>query len=532
LQKLVDRWVSTHDWSRYDVVGFTVNDQQLNASLALGRRIKDRHHAVQVVLGGVCMREPMGGAVLRRQVWLDAVFSGFAEHRFPWYVDALPHTLRQVLDGDSDPIILDEIPIPDYDSYFSALQTSGFDPRRDIEIHVSTTRGCWWGQKQACMFCGSPQKRVRFSRKSPARIYEELRSLERHHVPIMLADEMIYQRDFEDLLRHMRRDGYRYPHGLTAFIKSTLTRQELVVLREVGVTRLIPGIESLSTSILKRMRKGVTSAQTISLLRTADEEELGLNWNILVGCPGEDVRELDKMVQLLPLFSHLPAPLAAMPMMMLRFSPMHEERDELGLADVRPARQYALAFGDHPELECQAYVFDFRRTRDPDPVISAAPLMRAAARWNHLKALPLWLRCEVIRLGGWRIVVDTRRPDEVGWTGPRLRRLSRDEWQVLVSLHDPLRRAALSERSGLPMAELDPVLSRLLADRLVLELDGRLVRLVAIRTNRSAARLALRNLRAKVRVLRSRSPATAHVRRAFGSELARVRRWLVSHLAR
>jgi hypothetical protein len=50
-------------------------------------------------------------------------------------------------------------------------------------------------------------------------------------------------------------------------VKANLSREQLRVLRQGGVSHLQPGIESLSTPVLARMRKGVRAGQNVNVLR-------------------------------------------------------------------------------------------------------------------------------------------------------------------------------------------------------------------------------------------------------------------------
>ena len=62
--------------------------------------------------------------------------------------------------------------------------------------------------------------------------------------------------------------------------------EKVVALKQAGVDSIQPGIEALSTSYLERMRKGVTAAMNIALLRYAISADLSLSWNLLYDFPG------------------------------------------------------------------------------------------------------------------------------------------------------------------------------------------------------------------------------------------------------
>jgi len=53
---------------------------------------------------------------------------------------------------------MNNLPDPDYDEYFGTLFRLGTRrvlPRgRSVHLLIETGRGCWWGQKHHCTFCG------------------------------------------------------------------------------------------------------------------------------------------------------------------------------------------------------------------------------------------------------------------------------------------------------------------------------------------------------------------------------------------
>ena len=49
---------------------------------------------------------------------------------------------------------LDELPVPDYTDYSTALAALGDPPDGAVVIPVETSRGCWWSVRGPCRFCG------------------------------------------------------------------------------------------------------------------------------------------------------------------------------------------------------------------------------------------------------------------------------------------------------------------------------------------------------------------------------------------
>src|SRR5262245_20043624 len=143
----------------------------------------------------------MGDALLRRYEFVDATCSGEADESFPVLLEALddgraPEDVEGVthrIGGSvrSGPPArrvedLDSLPIPEFDSFFAALDRSasglGILPR----LLVETARGCWWGAHDHCTFCGLNGASLAFRSKSPERALAEIRTLyERHGIPTL-----------------------------------------------------------------------------------------------------------------------------------------------------------------------------------------------------------------------------------------------------------------------------------------------------------------------------------------------------------
>jgi hypothetical protein len=109
---------------------------------------------------------------------------------------------------------------------------------------------------------------------------------------------------------------------------------------KAGITHIQPGIEALSTSLLKRMDKGVTAAQNITLLRYACAVGMSLSWNLLNGFPGDTLEEYEETLALLPLLHHLQPPLASFHLSIDRFSPYFERPEAYGMRNIRPWASY------------------------------------------------------------------------------------------------------------------------------------------------------------------------------------------------
>jgi hypothetical protein len=139
--------------------------------------------------------------------------------------------------------------------------------------------------------------------------------------------------------------------------KANLSLAQVMALKQAGVFEIQPGIEALSTSLLKRMDKGVSARQNIALLRYARAAELNLSWNLLWGFPGDQRQEYEETLALLPLLRHLQPPTGFYHLSIDRFSPYFDRPADYGLRQLKPFGGYAQLLPEGVDLDQVAYCF-------------------------------------------------------------------------------------------------------------------------------------------------------------------------------
>jgi ribosomal peptide maturation radical SAM protein 1 len=140
-------------------------------------------------------------------------------------------------------------------------------------------------------------------------------------------------------------------------VKSNMRREHVRALGEAGVVHIQPGIESLSTRVLKIMDKGVDAITNVRLLRDCEELRVTTPWNYLYGFPGEEPGDYWPIIAQMPHLHHLQPPRVATRIALERFSPYHQ-RPDLGFGVRRPAAFYDHVY-DLPENELMDLVFIF-----------------------------------------------------------------------------------------------------------------------------------------------------------------------------
>lgn len=387
------------------IVGLTSVFQQQTASLALARRIKELRPETFVVLGGANCEGAMGAEVVRQFPFVDAAVSGEGDL-------VIGELVKCVLEGRSIDHIpgvrtraradaefaanrftnapavmrMDDLPHPDYSDYFEQFRRSRFQRRWIPRLFFETSRGCWWGERMHCTFCGLNGATMQFRSKSAERALAELSDLTTRHpgCDVEMTDNILDLAYFKDFVPELARRGANY--GIFYETKANLRKEQVRSLRDAGIRMIQPGIESLSDAVLKLMRKGVSALQNIQLLKWCKELGVEPRWNILWGFPGEPAGAYEQMATLAPLLTHLQPPGYFSTIRLDRFSPNFFDAQSLGFADVRPLAAYRFVYrGLAPEAVFNlAYHFDFGYQQPQDVSAYARPLAVALAEWQRV----------------------------------------------------------------------------------------------------------------------------------------------------
>ena len=384
---------------RPNAVGFTTTFGQTIASLGVARRIKARSPEISIVFGGANCDGPMGRALMREFSCIDVVVQGEGENSavavFSDLVAAKavrrsPSVLSRSepgveVDVDERAVAMDDVPIPNYNEYFDTLARCDLVAKikPSLALPIEMSRGCWWGMKSHCTFCGLNGTSMRFRSKSAARAESELLALAKRHkaTKFVAVDNILDLSYFKTLLPMMAKR--RLDIELFYEVKANLSKPQVSALRSAGVTEIQPGLESLSTPILRLMKKGTSAVQNIRLLKWCAEFGIRVHWNIIFGFPGEDETEYGRMADLVQSIIHLEPP-SLIKLGLERFSPYHNAPEEHGLRIKGPSAFYRFAYpcGDDA-LRDLAYSFDYEYCDGRDPVAYTGDLRAAVKDWQE-----------------------------------------------------------------------------------------------------------------------------------------------------
>jgi len=395
----LDSLMDGFGWDDVAVVGFSSTFQQNTASFALARRLKQRYPKIMTVFGGANFDGEMGPELVRAVDCVDAAVVGEGDRAFPRLLSALASGggldgvpgLARRQDGQvklTAPMPatdqLDDLPAPDYDEYFQRAEDLGVLPRagqRGVWLPIETARGCWWGAKHHCTFCGLNGTTLRFRSKSPGRVLRELSTQARRYRGFRFAavDNILDPAYLGKLFPVLAENETGYE--MFYEVKANLSREQLKLMARAGVTHIQPGIESLSSNVLRLMRKGARAVQNVNLLRWAGYYNIDVEWNLLWGFPGETERDYADQAAVIPHLRHLRPPANSARIWLERFSPMFTDQETFRLRRRAPERSYQYVYPAGVDLERMAYFFDYELDGGlPDSAY--ADLRRAAADWS------------------------------------------------------------------------------------------------------------------------------------------------------
>jgi ribosomal peptide maturation radical SAM protein 1 len=377
------------------IVGISTTFYQNLPALALAKAVKSRSPQTLVVLGGANCDDVMGSTLFENFEFLDAVFTGEADVSFVEYADAVglgapPSDLPGALLRTSSRaarsggfVNLNRLGVPDFTDWVAQRERHRLHELSPLVIALEASRGCWWGQKHHCTFCGLNGTGMAYRSKDVSHLAEELSSAIRrtgarfaYMTDNILAMDHVSALTREPLLAH---------EGTELFfeVKSNLDLAQLQALSRNGVTAVQPGIESLSSDLLQLMDKGVSASQNVAFIRNAQTCGIRPTYNLLHNFPGEDEQWYLEMIEQIPSLVHLWPPAALAEVEFHRFSPYQTGPQRWGLTlEPLPGYQALYPF-DSDTIAGIAYMFT---CRDRPAGSYGESLQRSVFAWRQIFA--------------------------------------------------------------------------------------------------------------------------------------------------
>ena len=259
----------------------------------MARRLKAVNPEIITCMGGPACEGVMGRTYAAQVDAIDYVFSGPALVGFPDFVESVMSgrlagcdRINGVFTADppaaNAPVLGDDLDINtniklDYTEFLDAFDRTFPDCEKRPALLFETSRGCYWAEKMVCTFCGLNGLQRHYRQMTPENGLEQIESLQQW-VPrcaSFIAVDTAMPRDYVTALF----PALDLPAGMKLMyeVRPDLTGDELGAMCKAGVAALQPGIEALSSSTLKLMRKGVTAFGNIRFLKACSRHPLALD---------------------------------------------------------------------------------------------------------------------------------------------------------------------------------------------------------------------------------------------------------------
>lgn len=375
-QKFIDWALREIDWPSYGLVGFTVVFQQMVASLALAKAVRRKHPELPIIFGGATFEDDIAFEIMSHNPEVDFIHCGDADLSLPEVVSRVysdqPMTGTRGMMWRADGKVayegraanfadLDRSPVPDFDEYFatrSRVKYDRYQGAREVMLPIETARGCWYGMKNHCTFCGLNRAGMEFRSMSPDRVLDMLKLLSgRYGVRHFNAIDNILAPAYISRLFGRLAEAHS-DLRLHYEIRPKLTRAQLGVVRRGGLTSVQPGIESFSTNVLRLMRKNTTGITNLELLKWTTYYGIDNSYNILFGFPGESTQDYREQAEVIRRISHLQPPYAMAQARPDRGSPMFARPTEHSISALRPSSCYRHIYPPEYDLRRVAYFFE------------------------------------------------------------------------------------------------------------------------------------------------------------------------------
>ncbi len=201
---------------------------------------------------------------------------------------------------------MNELPVPDYDDYFSLLKT--FEARKTFfpTLPVEISRGCWWkgtggsAKISGCAFCNLNLQWNGYRNKPASQVVAEIDHLTGRYQTLSLAlmDNVLPKKDAIEIFKQTAK--LNKDLRLFGEVRATTPYKELKSMRDCGMQEVQIGIEALSSRLLKKLHKGTTAIQNLEIMKNC--EALGIEniSNLIMQFPGsneQDVAETMKVLE-------------------------------------------------------------------------------------------------------------------------------------------------------------------------------------------------------------------------------------------
>ncbi len=345
LEQALEQWLSSVDFASFHLIGFSICFNQLISSLTAASRIKKAYPELPIVFGGSGCVGEIGKSLLQNFSQIDYVISGEGEEalqqlchslKSPENTKPLPLQIltrepeREMKSSCAGVADINNLPVPDFTPYFQEIGNNypgqPFIPVLPIEF----SRGCWWNK---CTFCNLNLQWRGYRWKTANTMLEEVKQQSSRYqcLDFCFTDNALPPKEADAFFKTLAKEKTNF--DFFAEVRVITDPDKPRLYRQGGLSTVQVGIESLSTTLLKKMKKGTTAIENIAAMRQSAEAEIILDGNLIIEFPGstaDEVQEtLDNLDFVLPF-----SPLTSASFFLGHGSPVAENPKSYGILSV------------------------------------------------------------------------------------------------------------------------------------------------------------------------------------------------------
>ncbi|MBF0440674.1 MAG: RiPP maturation radical SAM C-methyltransferase [Oligoflexales bacterium] len=398
----------------YKIIGLSSGHQQTSASISLIKRIKKISPETITVIGGSNCDGEMSGGMTSLCDEIDYVFTGESEFSWSDFLDKLKSNVlpKKKIIKASNTVPIDKISLPNFDNFFTQAQILLDEHSlNSLWMLYESSRGCWWRVAKGCSFCGIDGTNIEYRYKSASKVLNELNQITMKYPTrrIRIVDTLMPREYFKSLLPKfdnvLAENSYFYEQ------RADLTLDQMLILKNSGIDFLQIGIESLNTSLLDRLNKGISAEQNIKILRFAQMSACVIGWNLLCEIPGDRDEEWESVLDLLPLIRHLTPPKYLRPVEVVRFSHYFNKPKLYDITDMTHFEVYNDIFPSYSDRKNLSWLFTAKyESASRKNKLLMKQVLEEVEKWKEL-----WLGSdekhpvlEIMKINDHYVLLDTR----------------------------------------------------------------------------------------------------------------------------
>jgi ribosomal peptide maturation radical SAM protein 1 len=302
LETHLDAFAESFAFDTLDLLGFSICLNQLLPTLCAVKWIKARYPNLPLVLGG-SSTHPDAALALIEEFGVDYVIWGEGEQallglcRHLEKSEPLPETVYNATGWGKNSLgqiaDLSTLPVPDYNDYMAEIMTV-FGHRFTPVLPLEFSRGCWWGK---CVFCNLNLQWHGYRFKTADQVQQEVSEMVTKYqtLDFTFTDNALPVKESRDFFKWCAEEEADY--RFFAEIRGNQRGEELVAMQRGGLTQVQVGIESFSSSLLRRLHKGMRVIDNLAIMRDGVACQVEIEGNLIVDFPSSTDFEVTETVQ-------------------------------------------------------------------------------------------------------------------------------------------------------------------------------------------------------------------------------------------